>query len=66
LEQILHDDLIPVGTANPAGRLVPEGIDPARALKALPAVQSIGRKGAQGELLFVAPPGEILSLIMER
>jgi len=64
LKKILHDDLIPVGPANPVGGLVSKRVDPAGALETLPAVQSVRGEGTQGQLLFVPPPEETFPPVM--
>ena len=48
LEEILHDDLIPVGPAHSTGRLISERVDPAWAMKTFSATQAIIGEGAKG------------------
>jgi hypothetical protein len=63
LKKSLHDDLIPVGAADPMTGFIAERIDPAGALKASAAIQSVGSEGAEGKLSFVASPEETFPLI---
>ncbi len=56
LENIFHDDLIPIRTADPMGRFISKWINAAWTMKTPSAVQAIIREGAQGQLLLIPLP----------